>query len=225
MKTFILSSIILCFCNTLLCLRKGEKSNKCIVTRVTIPYFLWLALHVTRVTHIQCPISQYRFTRYGYSLCHLIKCKKKEVMPNLNCAVQFLHYSFRPFQSWWEWLIQNCLCFCCCLCQLALLFTLPFFRARHLATQFLTLSCLFFFIFFCLDKDRFCSLAFFGSWLFLHILLFRQRQVLFTCLLCIMDLCTHFILLLTVIFIFTLSTELQMSLSQSFSDFECCERI
>ena len=61
--------------------------------------------------------------------------------------------------------------------------------------------------------------------LFLHILLFRQRQVLFPCLLCIMDLCTHFILLLTVIFIFTLNTELQMSLSQSFSDFECCERI
>ena len=53
--------------------------------------------------------------------------------------------------------------------------------------------------------------------LFLHILLFRQRQVLFPCLLCIMDLCTHFILLLTV-FIFTLSTELQMSLSLSFSD-------
>ena len=56
--------------------------------------------------------------------------------------------------------------------------------------------------------------------LFLHILWFRQRQVLFPCLLCIMNLCTHFILLLTVIFIFTLSTELQMSLSLSFSDCE-----
>ena len=40
MKTFILSSIILCFCNTLLCLKRGEKSNKSIVTCVTIPYFL-----------------------------------------------------------------------------------------------------------------------------------------------------------------------------------------
>ena len=61
--------------------------------------------------------------------------------------------------------------------------------------------------------------------LFLHILLFRQIQVMFPCFLCIVDLCTHFILLLTVIFIFTLSTELQMSLSLSFSDCECCEKI
>ena len=62
-----------------ICLRRGEKSNKCIMTRITIPYFFVIALHVTRVTHIQCPISQYRFTRYGYSLCHLIKYKKKEI--------------------------------------------------------------------------------------------------------------------------------------------------
>ena len=62
--------------------------------------------------------------------------------------------------------------------------------------------------------------------IFLHIIvLLRKRQVLFPCLLCIMDFCTHFILLLTVIFIFTLSTELKMSLSLSFSEFECCERI
>ena len=121
---------------------------------------------------------------------------------NLNCAVQFSHYSFPPFQRWWEWLNQNRLCFRCCLCQPALVFTLAFFRARHLATQFLTLSCL-----------------------FLHIFLFRQRQVLFPCLLWIMALCTHLILLLTVIFIFTLSTELQMSLSLSFSDCEWCERV
>ena len=37
MKTFILSSIILSFCNIVICLRRGEKPNKCIVTRVTIP--------------------------------------------------------------------------------------------------------------------------------------------------------------------------------------------
>ena len=53
---------------------------------------------------------------------------------------------------------KQSVCFCCCFCQLALLFTLAFFKARHLATQFLTFSCLFFLIFFCLDKDRFCSL-------------------------------------------------------------------
>ena len=28
---------------------------------------------------------------------------------------------------------KQSLCFCCCFCQLALLFTLAFFRARHLA--------------------------------------------------------------------------------------------
>ena len=61
--------------------------------------------------------------------------------------------------------------------------------------------------------------------LFLHIHLFRQRQVLFPCLICIMALCTLFIQLFAAIFIFTLSTELQMSLSLSFSDCECCERI
>ena len=64
---------------------------------------------------------------------------------------------------------KQSLCFCCCFCQLALLFTLAFFRARHLATQFLTFCCLFFLIFFCLDKDSFCSLAFFGSWIFVLI--------------------------------------------------------
>jgi hypothetical protein len=84
-----------------------------------------------------------------------------------------------------------------------LLFTLAFFRVRHLATQFLTLSCPFFFILFCLDKDRFCSLAFFASWIFV--------LISFCC--------------WQVIFIFTLSTELQMSLSLSFSDCECCERV
>ena len=84
---------------------------------------------------------------------------------NLNCAVEFSHYSFPPFRSWWEWLTQSHLCLCCCLCQLALSFTLAFFRTWHLATQFLTLSCLFFFILFCLDTDRFCSLAFFASWI------------------------------------------------------------
>jgi hypothetical protein len=82
MKTFILSSIILFLQHIVICLRKGEKSNKCIVTHVTIPYFSWLELHVTRVTHIQCQISQYRFTRYGYSLYHLISYKKKEEIYN-----------------------------------------------------------------------------------------------------------------------------------------------
>ena len=55
-------------------------------------------------------------------------------------------------------------------------------------------------------------------------LLFRQKQVMFPCLLCIMALCTHFILMFAVIFIFTLSTELQKSLSLSFSGCECRER-
>ena len=64
--------------------------------------------------------------------------------------------------------IDPVVCFCCCFCQLALLFTLAFFRAQHLATQFLTLLPLFL-QFFCLDKDRFCSLAFFASWLFVLI--------------------------------------------------------
>ena len=64
-----------------------------------------------------------------------------------------------------------------------------------------------------------------SSRLFLHIFLFRQRQILFPCLLCIMALCTHFIQLFAVIFIFTPTTELQMSLTQSFSDCERCERI
>ena len=95
---------------------------------------------------------------------------------------------------------KQSLYFCCCFCQLALLFTLSFFRARHLATQFLAFSCLFFLIFFCLDKDRFGSLL----W--------------------IMDLCTHFILMFAVIFIFTLTTELQKSLSLSFSGCEYRER-
>ena len=75
------------------------------------------------------------------------------VMPNLNCAVQFSHYSFPPFQSWWEWLIQNCLCFCCCFCQLTLLFTLAFFSAFGYSIPHTLLP------------------------LFLHTLLFRQRQV------------------------------------------------
>ena len=96
---------------------------------------------------------------------------------------------------------KQSLCFCCCFYQLGLLFTLAFFRARHLAIRLLTFSCLFFFR-----------------------LLFRQKQVMFYCLLCIMALCTHFILMFAVIFIFTLSTELQMSLSLSFSGCECRER-
>ena len=55
-------------------------------------------------------------------------------------------------------------------------------------------------------------------------LLFRQKQVMFPCLLCIMALCTHFILMFAVIFIFTLSTKLQKSLSLSVSGCECRER-
>ena len=35
---------------------------------------------------------------------------------------------------------KQSLCFCCCFCQLALLFTLAFFRAQHLAIRLLTLS-------------------------------------------------------------------------------------
>ena len=60
--------------------------------------------------------------------------------------------------------------------------------------------------------------------LFLDILLLRQRQVRFPCLLWIMALCTHFILMFAVIFIFTLTTELQKSLSLSFSGCEYRER-
>ena len=37
---------------------------------------------------------------------------------------------------------KQSLCFCCCFCQLALLFTLAFFQAQHLAIRLLTLSCL-----------------------------------------------------------------------------------
>ena len=56
-------------------------------------------LHVTRVTHIQCPISQYRFTRYGYSLCHLIKYKKKEIyngqsLTTKGCCIKLKIYNF-----------------------------------------------------------------------------------------------------------------------------------
>ena len=49
--------------------------------------------------------------------------------------------------------------------------------------------------------------------LFVQTLLFRQKQVMFPCLLCIVALCTHFILMFAVTFIYTLSTELQKSLS------------
>ena len=124
------------------------------------------------------------------------------VMPNLNCAVQFSHYRFRPFQSWRVTDPKS---------SLLLLLPLP--------TGIVIYSCL-------LQGSAFgYSIPHTLLPLFLHILLFRQRQVLFLCLLCIMDLCTHFILLLTVIFIFTLTTEFQMSLSLSFSNCECCERI
>ena len=87
---------------------------------------------------------------------------------------------------------KQSLCFCCCFCQLALLFTLAFFRARHLAIRLLTFSCLWLFC-----SDRLCSLAFFASWLFV---------------------------LISFIFIFTLSTEFQKSLSLSFSGCEFWER-
>ena len=63
------------------------------------------------------------------------------------------------------------------------------------ATRFLTFSCLFFFQFLCSDKDRFCSLAFFAS---------------------------HLITMFDVMFIFTSSAELQVSLSLLLSGCECC---
>ena len=34
-----------------ICLRRGEKSNKCIVTHITIPYISWLALHIFSVQY------------------------------------------------------------------------------------------------------------------------------------------------------------------------------
>ena len=58
----------------------------------------------------------------------------------------------------------------------------------------------------------------------LHIILCRQRQVMFPCLLCIKAICTHFILLFAVIFIYTLSTAFQTFLPLSFNECEYCEK-
>ena len=84
-----------------------------------------------------------------------------------------------------------------CFCQLGLLFNLAFFRARHLAIRLLTFSCLFFFRLLFRQKAGYDPLPSLH-----HGSLYSFNSD-------------------AVIFIFTLTTELQKSLSLSFSGCEC----